>query len=261
MSDQTTPAVQPEGQGEQEATGTGLYDLASAPEEYRPFLEAELKKIEGNATKKFQDAADYRKRWEPYESLGIADVPPEEMQNLLGLYELAQDETKFDEWLKSTAEQRGLLGATDDELDDDEDGDDLDIGKLVETRLQEALAPIMEQLQATQQAQRVQHHAADLDRELTGLAEQRSLELDDEDKDAVYALAAPFADDDPDGALQKGLEAYLRISGGAQRKLVESKVTQPNGAMEGGQPNTAPDEIKTFSAASKAARERFRGSS
>ncbi len=261
MSDQTAPAVQPEssGQGEQEATGTGLYDLASAPEEYRPFLEAELKKIEGNATKKFTEAAEYRKRWEPYEALGIADVSPEDVEGLLQLYNLAQDETKFDEWLKSTAEQRGLLGGGDDDDDLDGDEDDLDIGKMVEERLQAAMAPILEQLQSTQQTQRVQAAEQEIATELAGLLEQRQLELDDEDKQAVYALAAPFADDDPDGALQKGLEAYMKISGRAQRSLVESKVTQPNGAMEGGQPNTAPEEINSFAQAKKAARERLVG--
>ena len=135
MSDQTAPTVQPgedPSQGVEEATGTGLYDLASAPEEYRPFIEAELKKIEKNVTGKFTEAADHRKKWEPYEALGVADVAPEDLQGLLRLYELAQDETKFDEWLKSTAEQRGLLGddagLDDDEDDEDGDGDDRDDG-------------------------------------------------------------------------------------------------------------------------------------
>jgi hypothetical protein len=133
MSDQSTPAVQPggdaEGQGDQEITGSGLYDLDSAPEQYRPFIEAELKKIEGNVTKRFQDAKEFREQWEPYSAIeGLTDVPPEDLQELLQLREIAQDPEAFDHWIKQMAEHRGLLNSDEPEGGDDEDYEDDDEG-------------------------------------------------------------------------------------------------------------------------------------
>jgi hypothetical protein len=232
MSDQSTPTpAQPEGQGGEEANGTGLYDLASAPEEYRPFLEAELKKMEGNATRKFQEAAEFRKQWEPYAEMNLQDVPPEELQGLLQLRELANDEQAFDAWLTDVAKARGILDGEPAEEEDDDDDDDLDLAELVSKQVQEALAPVM----------------------------QQGLQLEDDDRQAIFALAAQVPDEEIDTAVQKGLQAFLRIRGGAQRDLVQSKATQPSGAMEGSTPNTKPDEIKSFDAAKKAARERLTG--
>src|SRR5690349_17553500 len=70
--DGTVPAEAPAGEGQgDEVNGGGLYDLASAPDDLRPFLEAELKKIEGNVSKRFQDHSQYRDQWSPYEELGV----------------------------------------------------------------------------------------------------------------------------------------------------------------------------------------------
>jgi hypothetical protein len=262
MSDQTAPTpAQPEGQGgDPEATGTGLYDLASAPEEYRPFIEAELKKIEGNVTRKFQEHAAERKQWESLADLNLHDVPREDLEGLLQLNELAKDEEAFDNWLREVAQARGILDGEPVD-DDDEDDDDLDIGSIIEQRLQEALAPLHEQLAGQQREQAVSQESQAIEQELDGLLTAQQLELGEEDRQTVYALAAPFADDDPDGAIQKGLEAFLRIRGGAQRELVQSKAQQPSGAMEGGTPASKPEEIRSFDAAKKAARQRFNGGS
>jgi hypothetical protein len=260
MSDQSTPTpAQPEGQGGEEANGTGLYDLASAPEEYRPFLEAELKKMEGNATRKFQEAAEFRKQWEPYAELNLQDVPPEELQGLLQLRELANDEQAFDAWLTDVAKARGILDGEPAEEEDDDDDDDLDLAELVSKQVQEALAPVMQQLQSQQQEQLVSSESQAVEQELNELLEAQGLQLEDDDRQAIFALAAQVPDEEIDTAVQKGLQAFLRIRGGAQRDLVQSKATQPSGAMEGSTPNTKPDEIKSFDAAKKAARERLTG--
>jgi hypothetical protein len=255
VSDQSTPSVQPEGQGGEETQGSGLYDLNSAPEEYRPFLEAELKKIEGNATKKFQEHADFRKQWEPYAELGLNDVPHEEVQDLLRLREIAQDPESFDQWLTVMAQQRGLLDQAEGdpvEYEEEDGGEpDFDFDALIEQKLQERLGPIQQQQEEQQREQRVSAAQQQIDSELASLKEAHG-EFDDE---AVCQLALAFADE-PD-AIQKGFERYQQITGGAQRSLVESKVSQPGGAVEGGPPNTAPEKVQGFGEAKRAARERF----
>lgn len=243
-----------EGQGDQENPGSGLYDLESAPEQYRPFIEAELKKIEGNVTKRFQDAKDFRSQWEPYSAIeGLTDIPPEQVQELVQLRQIAQDPEAFDHWLSTMAEERGLLnGNQPDELEDEdsEDGDDVDLEALLDQRLQAALGPIMEQLQQTQQhqqqAQQEQTIERELERansELDAVAQKAGVELDDDERTAVMSLAYPFADEDPDNAITRGFEAFQKIQGGGARKLVTDKATQPGGHVEGGSPHSTPTEV------------------
>lgn len=269
MSDQSTPSpVQPDGQGGEENVASGLYDLEAAPPEHRPFLESELKKIEGNVTKRFQEAKEFRDQWSPYAELGINDIPVERMQELVQFNELTADPEAFDNWLRYMAGERGILngegaGAETDEDPDDDDEEGFDLEGLLEERLgallDERLGPLQQGLHQQQQEQAVAQAGEQVEQELNGLAEKHSVQLDDEARQAVFALALPFAEDQPDDAMRLGFERYLQLTGNAQRALVESKVTQPQAAVEGGRPNSAPDEIHGFKDAKAAALERMRG--
>src|SRR5262245_33395237 len=96
-------AGQPEGQGAPEGTG-GLYDLSSVPEDLRQFVEPHLKAIEGNVTKRFQDYSSKLDAWKPYDELGIQDVDPQQLSQLLAFAEIAQDEQQFADWWKEVGE-------------------------------------------------------------------------------------------------------------------------------------------------------------
>ena len=85
-----TSAVQPEGQGQPDAE-TGLYDLSTVPEEHRAFVEEHLKNVERNANGKFQEHAEYREGWQPYEELGIQDIDPGGLGALIGFAEKLVD--------------------------------------------------------------------------------------------------------------------------------------------------------------------------
>lgn len=78
-----TPDVQPEGQGVDGVTETGLYDLSTVPEEQREFIAPILKDIERNANARFQQHADHRATWAPYEELGVNELDPEGLGALL----------------------------------------------------------------------------------------------------------------------------------------------------------------------------------
>lgn len=250
-----------ESQGDGEPTPVeGLYDLDSAPEEYRPYLSAELKKIEGNVTRKLQEAADHRSRWEPFEQLGIGDVPPEELGELLELRQIASDPESFRQWWQAIGEQYGFNGdgqpAADGEPDGEGDGEAANLEDMVRNvvsgLLEERLGPIESQFAEQQGEAAVQQELESITSELDALKEEHG----EFDRDAVCQLALAYADD-PD-AIAKGFADYQRITGSAERGLLESKEDGPAGALEGGRAATAPDPIKTFSAASVAARERFR---
>src|SRR5215216_3395957 len=92
-------------EGTEQQPGLGLYDLSGAPEELRPFLEQELKKYDGNVTKKFQEHADFRKRFEPYQDLDFGDVPADELGELLQLRQVFQDPQQTQEWLSALNEE------------------------------------------------------------------------------------------------------------------------------------------------------------
>jgi hypothetical protein len=268
VSDQSTPSpVQPEGQGGEETQqGSGLYDLESAPPEHRPFLEAELKKIEGNATKKFQEAAEYRKQWQPYEELGVTDVPPEQLQELLQLGQIAKDPEQFDNWLRYMAQERGILsqeGESPEDGAEEDDGEDIDLAEalqpLLEQMFEQRLGPLQQSLAQQQQEQAVSQANQQLDQEFEKLSQEFHLgELNGDQQHDIFALALPFAESGHEDPLRAGVERYLQITGQAQRSLVESKVDQPQAAVAGGQPNTAPEKVDGFSGAKQAALERMR---
>src|SRR6185295_507378 len=100
------------GEGTDQGVGLGLYDLSSAPEELRPFLEQELKKYDGNVTKKFQEHADFRKRFEPYADVDFGDVPADELGELLQFRQVLQDPEQLQEWLGALNQQLGLTPST-----------------------------------------------------------------------------------------------------------------------------------------------------
>jgi hypothetical protein len=257
MPEEATAVVQP---GAEEAAGqgavdegSGLYDLASAPDDLRPYLEAELKKIEGNTTRKFQEAAEFRDRWSPYEELGVADIPPEELQSFLEFREIAQDPESFSAWWKAVGEKLGLFDGGEAAPEDGvEDDDGVDLEAIIQERVDEALAPFREQFQSQEEEQRVAAEMETLTGQLDALQEQHG----EYDREAVCQLALAYSDDED--AIEKAFADYQRLIGGAERGLIEGKEGMPAAAMEGGQPNTQAREIDGFAGAKSAALERLK---
>src|SRR3954465_2872880 len=105
MSDAApAPGAQPdaaggEGQGQGASTDNlGLHpDLSNVPEGIRSQVEALLKEYDGNVTWKFQEAAEYTKQCEPYQNLGINELEPDELSDLMAFREIASDPDSFRE--------------------------------------------------------------------------------------------------------------------------------------------------------------------
>jgi hypothetical protein len=248
------------------SVASGLYDLSGAPDELRPFLEQEMKKVEANVTRKFQEAADFRKQWEPYSGVeGLTDIDPEELGQLLAFQRgPLSDEQQFIDWYQNIGQELGLLPEQSEDGGEDEYGEDGD-GELdpalegaIQRALDARLAPFEaqlsqqnEQLTAAQQEQRVNDAQQEIRGELDALREQHG----DFNEDLVCQLALAY-DGAPD-MIQRAFADFQRFSGEAESSFVEGKNGSPAPANSGGIPATQVEPITDFRTAKEAARARF----
>lgn len=252
------PAQPDSGQGE----GLGLYDLSAAPEEIRPFLEGELKKVEANVTRKFQEAADFRKKYEPYEGIdGLTQVEPDELSRLLAFHqEVLSDPQAFEEWYRAVGEEFGFSqqpqGDPNADPDDPDASDFSDpsleaaIERVLE-RVDERLAPFEQQMTESQQEQRITEAQEEIRQELDALKEANG----EFNEDLVCQLALAY-DGAPD-AIQKGFADYQRFMGDTESAVFEGKDDTPGAANTGGTPATGVEPVTDFRTAKERSRERF----
>lgn len=240
--------VQPaEGQGA-DVTDSGLYDLDSVAPEIREHLAPHLKAIEGNVTKKFQEAAEYRKGWAPYEELGIKDVPAETVGELLNFLQVAGNPEQFAEWWKAAGEERGLFDQTQAPGLEMENVDDLSADKiqeLIAEQIAKSLNPIQETLQAQEQKRLEQEANQEITQQLEQIRKDNP-DLPQGAENAIVRLAYSYADEDGSDAIQKGFEEYQALIGQGEKGLFEKKVDQPQAPEGPGAPSTAPDAITSF---------------
>lgn len=259
-----------EGQG-----GFGdLYDLSAAPEELRPFLEQELRKVESNVNGKLREHADYRKRWEPFEAVdGLSDLDPESLSELVKFHEVASDPDAFLDWWggvtenidpndpemterleqawEQIGERHGFFedGGSDEGLDGDDDdfgdvGGDAVMGDEPPAWAQELIEDV-QQLKGTtvesQEQQRKEAASKWVDSERKRLDPDSA--ISDEDWDGVVCKLALGYDVNDDKALEKAVNDYRRIKGEGGNELVESAEQRPGPSVSGGQPDTRPEKF------------------
>lgn len=252
---QGDPAQPEQGQGE----GLGLYDLSAAPPEIRPFIEQEMKKVEANVTRKFQEAADFRKKWEPYEGIdGLGDLEPEDLSRLLQFHsEVLSDPDAFENWYRAVGEEMGIAAepqGREEEGGEGEDFTDPALEAAIERVLQtvdERLKPFEETLTEQQQEQRITEAQEEIRGELDALKE----EYGEFNEDLVCQLALAY-DGSPD-AIQKAFADYQRFQGQTESNAFESKDEAPDAALSGGTPATQVEPITDFKTAKDRSRERF----
>jgi hypothetical protein len=256
MEDNST-AVQPEevdaGQG---GESSGLYDLSSIPEQLRPAVEPVFKQWEANVTKKFQDHAEYRKSWEPYEQLGVNNLDPSELQDLIAFNDLAGNPEQFDQWLYNAAMERGMIGeqqqqeAPQEDLYGDSYGEvqqqqqfDPD---MIQQMIADQVGPLYEQAQQQAQQQAVQQATEEIQSTLDGLHKEHG----DFPDEVVCQLALAY--DTPDG-LQRAFSDYQSLIAQTERGVVEQKLAQPSVPEVGGASNTQAPDINSWESARAAA--------
>lgn len=232
---------------------SGLHDLSTFSDEIRPQVESLLKEIEGNTTRKFQQASEYKKQWEPYEELGLNEYQPEQIQQLLEFAKIAGDQDAFAEWWKNAGEELGLSAGDDPE--DDADLGELsqqEINAMIERSVAEKLAPIQEKETAREQEARISEAEAEIRDQLDKIKADHP----NVDEDMILRLAYTYEDDDD--PISKGFEDYQKLLGQGESGLFEQKVNQPKPSESGGAPASTPPIIDSYDKAEEFGRERMR---
>lgn len=266
--DGTVPAGEGGGEGQgADAGSSGLYDLSNVPEDVRESLMPHLKAIEGNATKKFQEHAQYRDQWKPYEELGLNEMDPQELQQLLDFADLAQDDDGWKGYIEAQAKELGLLEAagTEGEPGTEFEGMSPDeIQAEIDRRVEERVSPLEQRLSEQDSTRAVQEAKDAAENRLVECLGEAGIKLDDfpdEQQDRVYRLAMSYhemGDDDPVGSAFKELQELVA---GTENGLLSRKVNAPRAPEgAGGQAATATAQPKTFKEAGAAGLERIRQS-
>jgi len=246
--------VQPT-QGQGAEGDSGLYDLNEVPQEQRELLEPHLKAIEGNVTRKFQEHADYRNKWQPFEELGLLDSDPEALGNLLEWARMAESDPQgFAEWFEQVGNEVGLFdqlgyskGEADlmDGLDDDSSLSEDDIANVIREVLAEEMAPLQEQMTQQQQDQLVQEAEGEIVDQLGQIHEQNP-DLPEGADEAILQLAYTHAEDGEEDPIGLGLADYQKIIGAGEGNLFAQKAGQPRSPEGPGAADTSAEQITSF---------------
>ncbi len=269
-------SVQSGDQGADSQGGTYVDYLESVPDEYRPHLEPFAKQIQDNAESKFREHAEYRSKWEPYETITYGDneynleeYDPEGLGQLLAFADLASDPESFKTWWNNVGQEAGFISelseqfnpdANEDDdfdLDDDLDGVTIDDFKAVLNELlDERFAPIEQERQEQQSQQQIEQASEAIDDVMGQLHDQYG-EFDDQ---AVYRFAYSYSDsvDDPSKAILAGFQDYQKFVGQVEQGTIEGKINAPAPPESGeGRANTNAEPVTDWADAKRMAKERL----
>lgn len=272
-------SVQPEG-NEPESQGAdsqisdpSLYpNLESVPADYRQHIDPILKELQTNVGKKFEEHANYRKQWEPYEELGLNDYDPESIQALLQLGEIMSDQDQFKDWWSQVGNELGFMpedeyDEDDEDYEDDEYEDSNDelssdgIQEIINEQLQQALAPLYQDRQQQEFDQGVEQIGQELDKQMAELRDnfeaETGQELKPEIEQHIWKTALAYEEEGPQ-AIQKAWDEVMGIVGDAKSELFAAADNQPAKPEGPGRANTSPEPITSFDDASAVAKERIK---
>lgn len=228
----------------------GVFDsyLQSVPEDNRGVVAEYLKDAERNVNSRLQEAAEYRKQWEPYEQMGLSQYPQDQLTDLLAWYgQVSQDPDQFREWWQQIGQAQGLLNAEQQELEEFQELSP----EVLEQKINERLTPLQQKLEEFEQAQLVDQESVGIRSALDALHKEHG----DFDEEAVLELGVH---DEGDNWIQNGFDKYQRIVSGAQRQFVTQKTGQPDTPLQGRSQQPAFKPASTFAEAREQALERLR---
>lgn len=258
--------VQPdEGQGDGSADAPYREYLDRIPEEVRGQVEPVFKDWDANTTKRFQDAAEYRRQWEPYEQSGVRNLTPEQAQwatQFMDAYD--NNPQAVVEWAQQYAQERGLTlaeAAQEAAQAPEPSFDDYSVGldaQALEKALDSRLSPVMQRLEAftawqeqQEQAQRVQEANQFIRQQLDELKTKHG---DEFDEDAVERFIPQYIETDPRNAVPNAWRDYQNLKAQLEKGFVSQKIDQPPAAEFGGIPDGNAEPITSLQQASEIAR-------
>lgn len=245
-----------EGTAQTGSQGQALHEqfVSTAPEHLQDAARELVPHWDQYVQRQFTDAADYRKGWEPYEQLGVNELEPQELQELLEFRNIVQDEDAFRQWHQDIGE---ILGGGEEASADDEYTDP-QVQALQQQlgQMQQMVEGLVQNTQQQQQQQAFQETAMGVRQELDAL-KKNNPDLTEEDEDYICTLALKY---DSSDAIQRGYQDYEKLMGRAEKGVFNNK-TDPSlrvAPVNGGTQDTSTEPITTFEQAARAARERMR---
>lgn len=173
------------------------------PEPAHQYVRDALKYHDGLATKKFQEASEYRKRWEPYEKIdGFDQWEPDRLAQALPLISALDDEDQAYDVVRQMAVHLGLIDDDDDEPIDGEafvdDDDTLEDEPPAWFRQQ--FEPVQQFVQSMQEREQQTAAQTYIDESFSTIASELGRKLNDEEMSDVKDRAEGYArrgDPDP----------------------------------------------------------------
>lgn len=264
MADDITEPAQPnEGQGGEATDAPYAEQLSRFPEEVRGDVEEVLREFDGNTTRKFQEASEYRKGWEPYEQLGVNRQDPGEVEWALQMLEAAKtNPTAVWDWAQTYAQQHGLTQAEAQQLEEDI-AVDPSISQLLEQQLAARVGPLEAQLQEQMQWRQAQeqqasekHVQSEIRSELDTLKGKHGNEFDEALVDKF--VANHMHEKDPRVAVQKAFADSQAFRAQIEKQVLQSKANSSPAAESGGTAAAGSELPKTLKEANRMAAEQMR---
>jgi hypothetical protein len=264
ITDPEADPVQPEGQGGEGNEAPYAEYLNRIPEEVRGDVEPVFKDWDANTTRKFQEHAQYRQNWEPYEQLGVNQIAPEDMEGLLAFHQAAQNDPQAIQlWFQEYAQANNLTPEqAADQLDQQSTLDEYGTGfdaQAFQQALTPMLQPLQQQLEQMNRWREQQEQNARL-QEANQHIERQFKELEgkpDFNREAIEHFLPKYVNSDPRNAVPKAYQDYQQMRAQIEKQYVQSKSNIPAGAEHGGTADGSFEPAKTLEEAKAQALARF----
>lgn len=257
VTDPSAEPVQPEGEGQGggEATGGSPWEsyLTRFPEEVRDDAASAFREMEANATKRFQEHADYRKQWEPYESLGLNQRSAEDVAWDLQVAQAARENPQaLREWLDAqygpVDPQQPVQPAPDEFAFQDPNAQ-------FEQLLKQHLTPLQQKLETYDQRWAQQEEQAAIaagqqviDQQINALKKEHGTEFTSRVEQLVLSRAQSEYLNDPQNAISRAWGDVQALMNEISKQTLQSKVDAPSPAETGGVPDVTPETFSRIDA-------------
>lgn len=268
FTEPTADAGQPaEGQAAEAPSQPYADYLNRVPEEVRGDIQPIFHDWNSQVNRQFEEHANYRKQWEPYESIGLNQHQPDQVQWAMQVAEAAQNNPQaLREYLD---QQHGPVQVEQPQQNLDEFAYQ-DPQQQWQDQLAQQLKPLQEQLQQfsdwrtalEQQAHQAQIEQA-ISTEVERLKQENASSLPKHVLENFDNLVSTFAErhaeaGDPRQAVQKGWADLQTLLNQTKTDALQAKLDQPAPSLEGGVADLAPDQPKTLREAQAIALQQMR---
>lgn len=231
--------------------------LNQIPEDYRAQVEPVFKEWDASVTKKFMEAAEFRRQMEPFQQFQGRDA--DALRWGAEFHDAAVNNPQaVVDWAKEYAKEHGLTLAEQQAVE--QAVEEFEDPALV--ALKSRLDPITDQLQAlTQRFEQQDHQARLIEAQQaidTQMTEAKDRLGDLFNQDAIEGLIGKYIETDPEHAVEYAARDWEQIANGLKTAAIQGKLDTTIPAPEtGGVPDGSIPKVSTFEQAAELVRQRL----